>query len=476
MNATDPAKSISSVVSPGDTVDRYIVEEVLGAGGMGVVVAARHAALGHRVAMKFIGLWASADADSSVRFTREAQIIATVQSDHVVRVTDFGTHNGSPYMVMDLLSGRDLRRELEMRGPLPVHEALDYVIEACDGLSAVHEKGVVHRDVKLANLFLETRADGERSIKVVDFGVSKLRSNDEDVSLTQTATLIGSPLYMSPEQTRDARVVDARADIWSLGVVLQKLLTGGAPFQGQSSSAISAAIAADAPIPLRATAPHLPAELEAVVLRCLEKKPALRYASVALLAADLAPFASSRGKLVAERLAARAPVADMPSLEPASAFPQGGNTTIVEVDLEETAAASVVDDVARAPRSRRVLLWGGVLITAVAAAVIVAFEVRHPPISVAPAADTTVVAAAIDSATVLPTASVVASPIASESTPIQSAAPTAPSTVEKARDEKSPRRHHARPPSTPPVHAASAPVAATSASEHFGGSALDDHL
>jgi serine/threonine protein kinase len=297
-------------VTAGDLVGgRYVVEEVLGKGGMGVVVAARHEPLGHRVAMKLMARTVAANAEALERFSREARVIASLESDHVVRVTDFGMHAGAPYMVMELLTGRDLRAELELREKLPVAEAVDYVIQAADGLFAAHEKGIVHRDVKLANLFVTTRPDGQRSVKVLDFGISKLQSEaSEDVELTRTASTLGSPMYMSPEQLRDARKVDARTDVWALGIVLYLLLSGRPPFEGQSATALSAAISADAPPPLL----DLPAELNALVLRCLEKSPARRTPSVTVLARELQPFASERGREVAKQRRPRPIAASLP--------------------------------------------------------------------------------------------------------------------------------------------------------------------
>jgi eukaryotic-like serine/threonine-protein kinase len=315
-------------LAPGDIVaDRYEVEELLGSGGMGVVVAARHRTLGHRVAVKFLTAWS--DAEGFVRFSREARIIASLESEHVVRVIDYGMHGAMPFMAMELLAGRDLGRELKERGTLPVAEAVDCVIQACDGLAEAHAKGVVHRDVKLANLFLAVRADGERIVKLLDFGVSKvLADGGDEVDLTRTSCMIGSPLYMSPEQIRDPRSVDGRADIWSLGIVLHKLLTAGAPFEGQTTSALCAAVAADAPTRLRAQAPHLPPELEAVVLRCLEKRPADRHPSVISFASALAPFASDVGRRIATRLVDLAPpgvwAVDPPSVAPGSASGTNG--------------------------------------------------------------------------------------------------------------------------------------------------------
>jgi serine/threonine-protein kinase len=341
-------------VSPGDVVGgRYVVEEVLGRGGMGIVVAARHEPLGHRVAMKLVR--GSASAEAFERFTREARIIASLESEHVVRVTDFGMHGAIPFMVMELLSGRDLRAELQLRESLPYSEAVDYVIQACDGLWAAHAKGVVHRDVKPGNLFLTTRPSGERVVKVLDFGVSKLAVDDGAPELTRTSTMIGSPLYMSPEQVRDARNVDERADVWSLGIVLHKLIAGAAPFEGQTTSALCAAIAADPPTLLRAHAPHVPPELEAVVARCLQKSRALRYPTVVALARDLLPFATAAGRAAGASLLARAPEdGDDASATLAPGVDGGPVLGALEPAIEQTVAATVIEPRPPARKWRKV--------------------------------------------------------------------------------------------------------------------------
>jgi serine/threonine-protein kinase len=432
-------------VSPGDVVSgRYVVEEVLGSGGMGVVVAARHEALGHRVALKFVSATACSDAEAYARFTREAKIIAKLESEHVVRVVDFGIHQGVPYMAMDLLSGRDLGSELQMRGTMPVEEVADYVIQACDGLAAAHAHGVVHRDVKAANLFLAMRADGERVVKVLDFGVSKLQEDpSEDVDLTHTRSMLGSPLYMSPEQIRDPRSVDGRADVWSLGVVLHKLLTGMAPFAGQTTNALCASIAADAPRRLREDAEHLPERLEAIVLRCLQKRPNDRYANVATLARDLAPFGSERGRAIAERLVARA-AADGELEEPEAAPPParrrvGTRVLFLAVAMGLAAAVAVVAWVEIRPR------WSQ----------------RSTPSSGAPV---TTVPAVAERASATPTATATASVVAS------AVAATPPASARRAAPPL-------RPLSRPPAGAGRLPATAATpaATAGFGGSALDDH-
>jgi eukaryotic-like serine/threonine-protein kinase len=431
-------------VTAGDSVGgRYVVEEVLGKGGMGVVVAARHEPLGQRVAMKLMSRTVAANAEALERFSREARVIASLESDHVVRVTDFGMHAGAPYMVMELLTGRDLRAELQLREKLPVAEAVDYVIQAADGLFAAHEKGIVHRDVKLANLFVTTRPDGQRSVKVLDFGISKLQSEaDEDMELTRTASTLGSPMYMSPEQIRDARKVDARTDVWALGVVLYMLMSGRAPFEGQSANALSAAISADAPAPLL----DIPVQLNAIVLRCLEKSPARRMPAVTALARELQPFASERGREIAKQLLARAahdeslaPSTPVSSLRPAR-------------PLEETAGPSVLEaSLPRRARTSRSLYVAVALGGFVAVGAAFAWFKQSRVTAVEPAE---VVQSAAGALTPLPSST------ASAPTPEVTAVPVA-TVVEKTK--------------APVVHRSAPKPRPKPKEKAFGGSALDGH-
>jgi serine/threonine protein kinase len=448
MSDTGSVTDEPNDVAPGDTVGgRYVVEEVLGRGGMGIVVAARHEPLGHRVAMKLVS--GSASADAFERFTREARIVASLESDHVVRVTDFGMHGAIPFMVMDLLSGRDLSRELKLRERLPAPEAVDYVIQACDGLWAAHAKGVVHRDVKPGNLFLATRASGERTIKVLDFGVSKLAVEDDATELTRTSSMLGSPLYMSPEQVRDPRNVDARADVWSLGIVLHKLMTGQAPFDGQTASALCAAIAADPPTLLRVHGPHLPAALEAVVTRCLEKSPARRYPNVVALARDLMPFATPEGRAAGAQLLARAEDDGVPAESGAL------SVVVTESPLEQTVAATVVEP-RPTPRTKRWAVLGAVLVLLLGTSGVVALRSRSAP---RPTASETV---APTPPTLDPSPSVVvAEPPAAIAAPSVSSAPTPAVTSESKKRRR---------PSAPPAASASA-----RGKTGFGGTALDGH-
>mgnify|MGYP001062724726 FL=1 len=219
-------------VQPGDLLaGKYRIERVLGRGGMGVVVSAVHEALDERVALKFLLPEALANQEAVQRFLREARAAVKIRSEHVARVTDVGTlESGAPYMVMEYLDGVDLARYLESRGPLPVPEAVEYMLQACEALAEAHALGIVHRDLKPANLFRIERVDGTPSIKLLDFGISKVIAHQ--VALTQTSSMLGSPLYMAPEQMTSSKHVDARADVWALGIILFELVTGEPPFQG----------------------------------------------------------------------------------------------------------------------------------------------------------------------------------------------------------------------------------------------------
>jgi len=283
------------LVGIGDVVaHKYIIEHIIGQGGMGVVFAARHGELERRVAIKFLLPEFAEQSMAAERFRREARAAARMRGEHVCRVLDVGTlGTGIPFMVMEYLEGHDLASELGARGKLPIDEAVSYVLEACEAVAEAHVAGIIHRDLKPANLFLENRADGSRRVKVLDFGVSKslLELKDGRSALTRTSNLVGSPLYMSPEQLDSARDVDARADVWALGVVLFELLTGDPPFQGETIPQLVAAVLQDTPLrtsQLRAT---LPPGLVQVLERALAKPREQRYASVADLAEALGGFA-----------------------------------------------------------------------------------------------------------------------------------------------------------------------------------------
>jgi eukaryotic-like serine/threonine-protein kinase len=284
-------------VKPGDVLGgKYRVERVLGTGGMGIVVAARHVDLDQRVALKFILKEAMTDPSAAERFLREARAAVQLKSNHTARVIDVGRlKNGDPFMVMEYLEGQDLDAELDVRGPLPPRVAADYIVQASEALAEAHGLGMVHRDVKLKNLFLTKSLDGRPLIKVLDFGLAKRLGSNTDVSLTATNSVFGSPQYMSPEQMRSAKDVDTRTDIWSLGICLFELLTGRRPFEAEGVAEICAAVLKD-PVPRPSSfVTGIPIDLEETVLRCLEKDLSKRYQTVAELAFALHAYTSDEG-------------------------------------------------------------------------------------------------------------------------------------------------------------------------------------
>lgn len=285
---------------------KYQIEKVLGIGGMGMVVAAYHLQLEERVAIKFLLPSVLDNPDAVGRFVREARAAVKIKSEHVARVIDVGTlETGSPYIVMEYLDGEDLSNWLKLRGALPIEQAVEFILQACEAIAEAHGHGIVHRDLKPANLFCIRRADGLLSIKVLDFGISKLTGAQHagsGMAMTRTTAVMGSPYYMSPEQFQSARNVDARADIWSIGAVLYEVLARQVPFNGKTAFDLCIAITNQPTPHIRTVRPEVPIGLEEVISKCLEKDRNNRYSNVAQFAVALAPYGPKRVRASVERI------------------------------------------------------------------------------------------------------------------------------------------------------------------------------
>jgi tRNA A-37 threonylcarbamoyl transferase component Bud32 len=276
-------------VALGDRVGgRYVVDRLIASGGMGVVCLGTHAELGQRVAIKFMRE-TFATSDSLVqRFLNEARAAATLKSEHVVRVMDVGQlDNGVPYLVMEHLEGRDLEAILVREGPFEPARAIRYALQVCDALAEAHSMGIIHRDIKPENLFLARMGTGREIVKVVDFGLAKRLDSAQQVVVTGPQDSMGSPCYMSPEQISTPHEIDERTDVWSLGVVLYRLLTGTMPFDGASILEVYARVLNAEQKPMHVVRAGLDPNLDVIVNGCLQKDPAKRIATITELKSEL---------------------------------------------------------------------------------------------------------------------------------------------------------------------------------------------
>lgn len=350
---------------PGETIaGKYLLLRLLGRGGVGVVYEAEHLKLRQRVAIKVLAAEMIAHPVMVERFEREARAMAMLASPRVTRVSDVDvTEGGIPFLVMEYLQGRDLQSELKERGALPTHEAVAFVREACAGMAAVHAAGVVHRDLKPANLFV---VEGPpRTLKIMDFGISKISGDDVDVTMTSTS--LGTPAYMSPEQVRSAKHIDVRSDVWSLGVILYRALTGRLPFQGSGSTGMAVAIATEDPAPIEQWRPDLPPGLVAVVRTTLQKDPNQRFPSVQALSDALAPYELPSG----------APMVTPPTFAP------GNDPSLASLAMRTAVPATPT---AASPRSRTPLIAAAIALAVLAVAAVALIALRKPAEEPAPAA------------------------------------------------------------------------------------------
>ena len=321
-------------VKPGRMIaGKFRVEKELGRGGFGVVVQARNLTIDQVVAIKVLTpSEESAWTEDAARFKREAQATAALRSEHVVRILDVDfLEDGSPYMVMEYLEGETLHHTIHTRGPLAVEEAVDHVIQVLAALGEAHGAGIVHRDLKPANVLVTRGAGGTMVAKVLDFGVSKVgaysglgTASASAQPITKTGAVIGTVAYMAPEQMLDAKRVDGRVDIFSVGIILYELLTKQTPFGPPSDPTIVSTMLTKPPIPLATFRPELPPKLMRVVMRCLEKDPERRPPTPAATAAALAPFASIRARAALDSLRrASGPTGAAAPLEKAGPEPAG---------------------------------------------------------------------------------------------------------------------------------------------------------
>jgi eukaryotic-like serine/threonine-protein kinase len=273
---------------PGMVVsNRYRVGRLMGAGGMSLVYEAEHLLLGTRVALKVLRPELVDDGDHVERFGRESRCLALLANEHVVRVLDAGRlETGLPFIILERLEGLDLQSVLRRCPTLPVELAVHYARQACAGLASAHAQGIVHGDIKPANLFLASDSAGHSRIKVIDFGIARSTSNPPRAG-EASDVLLGSPPYAAPEQFESARDIDARTDVWAVGVVLFEMLAGRSPFEIPADSAIGIR---NRVAPVRRWRPEVSAQLQAVIERCLDERQSMRFSSVQALSDALIPF------------------------------------------------------------------------------------------------------------------------------------------------------------------------------------------
>jgi serine/threonine-protein kinase len=337
--------------------DRYRIVEPLGRGGMGIVYKVEHARIGKLLAMKLLTGELSRNPEVVRRFKQEALTVSKLSSPNTVQVFDFGASEGLTYLVMELVAGEDLARTLRALGPMPFTRLGKVIIQACTSLAEAHQKGIVHRDVKPENIMLVRGRDGTDVAKVLDFGLAKLREGAELNEVTSQGAIVGTPYYMAPEQIR-GEGVDHRTDIYALGALMYRALTGHYPFNGPTPMAVFTKHLTEAPVPLGERAPELdiPAGANAIVLKALAKNPADRYQRVEDLQAALVDEVRLAGTSSVEDLLDSGQLRRLTRVSAAGGDAQGAAAK---------AALATRDEVERYERKLRRQRWGAFLSAAV---------------------------------------------------------------------------------------------------------------
>jgi serine/threonine-protein kinase len=384
---------------------KYELIRLIGEGGMGEVYEGRHRVIGRRVAVKFLRGEYARDPQVALRFENEAKVAGGSEHENIASVHDVGAlADGTRYSVMEFLDGEDVDKLVRREAPLSIARSAFIVIQACRALDAVHQRGIVHRDLKPANLFLARRTDNTDLVKVLDFGIAKLKTTDGQ-SGTKTGTAIGTAHYMSPEQARGERAVDTRSDVYSLGVILYELLSGKKPYDGESLLQILHKVMTQPPIPLGSVRPGLPDALHAVVRRAMAADVAERYATVAEFGDALLPFAGRALTPIRPQSAALVPAtvdAGETRTSASSALgvhpaPEGTSVTGV-VRTKVNALDSAPAESPRTSRRFPTLLVGGIsgaLASMALLAIVAASIMRASPKPVRPVAETSAAPAVI---------------------------------------------------------------------------------
>jgi serine/threonine-protein kinase len=456
-------------VHEGEVLDgKYRVDKVLGVGGMGVVVAATHVQLSTKVALKFLLPQALANQQVIERFAREARAAVQIQSEHVARVSDVGTlPTGSPYMVMEFLEGGDLSDVIAKNGPLPVETAVGYVLQASEAIAEAHSLGIVHRDLKPANLFLARKAGRDPLVKVLDFGISK--TNESGGGLTATTAVMGSPFYMAPEQMMSSKDVDARSDVWAMGVILYELLTGIAPFAADSMPEVVFNVTQRDAEPIQNKRPDVPPGIAAAIAKCLARDRAHRFQNVAEFVSAIAPFGPPRSEVSVERVSRL-----LGAAPPAVSFRSSGDLTGAAQGKKQgtsatwgsSSGAEAASQPAASPKSKLGMyaaIGGAALVICLVA--MVGFQLKGgTPKTEEASGHAATTGPAVSQAATLPAASSApAAPAAASSSPPAASTaetvtlaptptPTAAVAVPTARAATGPARAHATPaPASPPA-------------------------